>query len=211
MENPTTEETQENPGAEETPETPVATESNEAPVETPEPKVELTDEKPLVETETPKEKTDEEKYSERERASYARMKKAEEEAKQAKADLAQSHKPISEVDKILEVQYATKDLDPSEIEELKVRADANKISLSDARKNENFLLWQKAYQDKVGKEAVPPPSTNQTVSEQPKSVTERLQEAKTIEEKEAILTASGLYKNPNPRSKQRIDFEDFKK
>ncbi len=114
--------------------------------------------------ETPKEKTESpEQYSEREKRYYARMKQAENMTKTAREELAKVKKPqsVQDIDAIIEVQEATRGLSATEIAELKVRADIQKTSLSDARKNENFVLWQKAYKEKVEKENVPLPSTTQ--------------------------------------------------
>jgi len=168
MEETTIEETNENPVEEETT------------VEQPQP----------AETETPKEETDSpEQYTEREKRYYARMKQAENIAKAAREELAKVKRPasVSNIDAILEVQEATKDLAAPEIAELKLRADALKVPLTEARKNENFVLWQKAYKEKVEKENVPPPSTTQG-NAQEKGEYKNL----PIEEKRKIWEAMGL-------------------
>lgn len=115
---------------------------------------------PLEEADTPKE-TAPEQYTEREKRYYARMKQAENIAKTAREELSKVRKPVSDIDAILEVQEATKGLEMAEIATLKTWADALKVSLSEARKNENFVLWQKAYREKVDKENTPLPSTTQ--------------------------------------------------
>lgn len=109
---------------------------------------------------TPKE-TEPEQYSEREKRYYARMKQAENIAKAAREELAKVKRPVSNIDAILEVQEATKDLSAAEIAELKLRADALKVPLTEARRNENYMLWQKAYKEKVERENIPLPSTTQ--------------------------------------------------
>jgi len=112
---------------------------------------------------TPKEGDSPEQYSEREKRYYARMKQAENIAKAAREELAKVKRPasFSNIDAILEVQEATKDLSAAEIAELKLRADALKVPLTEARRNENYMLWQKAYKEKVEKENIPLPSTTQ--------------------------------------------------
>lgn len=167
-------ETEENPEVEETPE-PEKVEENP-----PEEK-----DTPKKETEGPKEKSeDEEKYTDRERRYYARMKEAEEQAKKAK-ELAKSKRPVSDIDAILEVQEATKNLDHDEVAELKVRAVAKNISLSDARNDENFILWQKAYSEKVAKEKkTPEPSSAFATGKSTKDIKKMSdEEFQTFEEK----------------------------
>ncbi|MFH1327405.1 MAG: hypothetical protein ABIH76_00925, partial [Candidatus Bathyarchaeota archaeon] len=126
---------------------------------------------------------------------YARMKQAENIAKAARDELAKVKRPasVSNIDTILEVQEATKDLTTPEIEELKVRADILKTSLSDARKNENFVLWQKAYREKVEKENVPLPSTTQGNVSKEKSLKEM-----TLEERTKYFEKIGLVTKQYP-------------
>lgn len=203
------EETKENPVVEEPtvenpPDEPHDLGTEDIPPKEEGPKVEVTNEV-QAEKETPTKETDTEKYSERERRYYARMKEAEKQAKEAKEALNKAAQPVSDVDAILEVQHSTKDLDPAEIEELKLRASAKNLSLSDARKDGDFLLWQAGYKEKVAKENVPLPSDRQPEAEKPKTLNEQLAAATTIEEKQKILEGQGLYQSPK-RSKQRLDF-----
>jgi hypothetical protein len=137
---------------------------------------------------TPKEESPEQ-YSEREKRYYARMKQAESIAKQARDELAKAKKPahVSDIDAILEVQEATKDLDGIEIAELKMRADALKVPLTEARKNENFILWQKAHKEKVEKENIPLPSTTQENASK-----EKLPSDMTFEERQLHWQKLGL-------------------
>jgi len=142
--------TQKNPEEEETPEEETLEQPQKAEIETPKEK-----------TESPKEK-----YSDREKRYFKRMKDAEEGAKKAKEELAKSKKPVSDIDAILEITEATKGLESEEIAELKVRAIAVGKSLSDARNDENFILWQKAYKGKVEEEKLKlEPSTKVSLSE----------------------------------------------
>lgn len=173
------------------------TNANQEEVETPE-------EKPQEEKETPKEET-KESYTDREKRYYARMKESEEIAKKAKAELAKAKEevakaklPISDIDAILEVQSSTRDLDTEEVAELKLRASSLGISLSEARNNKNFGIWQKAHREMVDKEKALAPNTNQGEVEKPKTLESELKGAKTQEEKEKILDKYGLNPlNPN--------------
>ena len=151
-------------------------------------------ETPDEEMETPKEKTESpEQYSEREKRYYARMKQAEHIAKQAREELAKAKRPVGEIDAILEVQEATKDLSVSEITELRLRANALGKSLSDTRGDENFKLWQKAYKEKVEKENAPLPSTTQGNAGKDKTLQEM-----NIEERTKVFEQLGLVKRGTP-------------
>jgi len=98
------------------------------------------------------------------------------------------------VDEIVEIQAATKDLSPEEISELKVRATSTGKSLTEARKDENFILWQKAYQEKVERENAPEPSTKQGASGN-KSIKDMTQS-----EKEEYYVKQGFIKaSPKPK------------
>lgn len=163
------------------------------------------EEKPQEEKETPKEQT-KETYTEREKRYYARMKESEEIAKKAKAELAKAKEevakaklPISDIDAILEVQSSTRDLDTDEVAELKLRASSLGISLSEARQNKNFQIWQGAHREMVAKEKALAPNTNQVEIDKPKTIEDELSEAKTQKEKEVVLDKYGL--NPLKRRK----------
>lgn len=163
--------------------------TNDNPVE--EPTVEIT---PPRETETPNEKTDSpEQYTEREKRYYARMKQAENIAKQAREELSKAKKPVSEIDAILEVQAATKDLSAQEIVELRYRATALGKPLSEARKDENFKLWQEAYKGKVEKENALLPSTTQGNVTREKSLKEMSED-----ERRVLFQEMGLVKRQTP-------------
>jgi hypothetical protein len=133
------------------------------------------------------------------------MKESEEIAKKAKVDLAKAKEevakaklPISDIDAILEVQSSTRDLDTEEVSELKLRASSLGISLSEARKNSNYNIWQKAHREMVEKERALAPNTNQGEVDKKPSLVEEFKTAKTQEEKEKLLNKYGW--NPlNPR------------
>jgi len=94
-----------------------------------------------------------------------------------------------DVAEIVEIQAATKDLSSEEITFLQTQAKATGKSLSETRKDENFILWQKAYKDKVEKENSPEPSTKQGASGQDKPLAQM-----TSDEKEKWLVERGFIK-----------------
>jgi hypothetical protein len=212
----TAETTEQNPAEEET-----AEETQEETQEEPE--------QPQEEKETPKEQT-KETYTERERRLYARLKESEEVTKKTKdelgevrEELAKAKIPISDVDAILEVQTATSGLDPDEVAELKFRASILGDKLSDARKDKNFLLWQKAHREEVDRLNAAKPTTVQAEEEKPKTIFDQARElgGRTVDkdgttvvadnsikrdvaklaEKEKLLEEHGLW--VHPRKAQR--------
>lgn len=96
---------------------------------------------------------------------YMRAKKAEERAKELETALKAPRPTLDSVDAILEVQQATMGLDSAEIAELKLRANATGKSLTEARNDENFALWQGARREKVAKEKSLEPSSRQEAEE----------------------------------------------
>jgi hypothetical protein len=150
----------------------------------------------VEESGTPKEENPEQ-YSEREKRYYARMKQAENIAKAAREELAKVKRPasVSNIDAILEVQEATKDLDAYEIAELKYRSDALKVPLTEARRNENFLLWQKAHKEKVEKENIPLSTTQGNVTGEKGLKDMTLDERTEYFEKIGLVTKQ---RNPRP-------------
>jgi hypothetical protein len=116
-----------------------------------------------------------------------RLKKEYDELRKKKDSNPTSHtdQPF-DIDSILEVQQATKDLSPEAIEELRLRAKINNKSLLEARKDENFILWNNAFKEKVAREKTISPSTKQSVTPKRKSLAEM-----TLEEKEAALIEMG--------------------
>lgn len=110
-----------------------------------------------------------------------------------------------DVDAIVEINQATNGLTPAEIAELRFRAAVNKSSLSEARKDENFVLWQEAHKMKVEKEQTLPPSTKQSTTPKVKSLADM-----TIEEKEEALLKMGVGGGKASWAQQRVR-KDLKK
>lgn len=96
---------------------------------------------------------------------YMRAKKAEERAKELETALKAPRPSLDSVDAILEVQQATMGLDATEIAELKLRASATGKSLTEARTDENYALWQEARREKVAKQKALEPSSRQDAQE----------------------------------------------
>ena len=156
----------------------------------------IVEETPTEVKETPNQKTD---HTDTEKRLYARAKEAEDKAKKLSAelekrerDLAKARIPVSDVDTILEVTNSTKDLDTDEITELQLRAKALGRSLSEARDDKNFQLWQRGHREEIIKNKALAPNTNQPDIDRPKTFEERLAAAKTLDEKSQILNEAGL-------------------
>ena len=161
-----------------------------------------------VETETPK--TQAVDYEAKFKASQEeaiRLKKVVDELKKPKSSsTGEPAKEPLDVDSILEVQTATRGLDSDEVEELRLRAKALGVPLTEARRDDNFVLWRDARKAKVAKDKALNPSTTQTEKEKPKTLEERLKNA-TFEEKGKILDEMGL--NPMRMGTSIDSSEDF--
>lgn len=175
----------------ETPKEPEQETPAEAPAETPE---------KTVEKETPEAVDYEKKFKESQKEAI-RLKKENDELKEKPSNPTGEH----DVDAIVEINQATNGLSPEEIAELRFRAAANKSSLSEARKDENFVLWQEAHKMKVEKEQTLPPSTTQSTTPKVKSLADM-----TIQEKEEALIKMGVGKGKASWAQLRMR-EDLKK
>lgn len=202
MENQTSEETQV-----ETPNEPV--ETKEETTETPKETTEQTSEE-TVKKETSKTPEATVNYEEKFKASQKEAKRLLEENAKLKEKPKESNPESGEVDvdKILEINTATKGLSPEAITELQLRAKATGKSLTEARKDENFGIWHKAYKAKVELEKTPPPSTEQGGKEKPKTFIDQLKQHKVvsgenwqdaIEAKAKLLAEKGLFKRSRTR------------
>jgi hypothetical protein len=151
----------------------MAEENIEETIETPtEPETEV---KETVEGEEPKKR----EYSDLEKQLYARAKKAEAEAKRLK-DATTANAPS--LDGVQEFITATKDLEPDEVEELKLRAAGLGKSLSEARKDKMFNLTLQALREEKRKSNAPEPSSRQEGEAQKKSIKDM-----SLSEKETYL------------------------
>jgi len=116
------------------------------------------------------------------------------------------NKPIDikslDVEDYIDISASLEGLDQKEKEFLAREHKQSGKPLAEIRKDEDFLLWQSAYRQKVEKERLTlKPSSTQTESEIPKTLQEKLQGA-SLEEKEKILTEAGYYKSPRPKSER---------
>lgn len=91
-----------------------------------------------------------------------------------------------DIDTIVEIQQAITGLSPEMIAELKLRAKVNDTSLSEARKDENFILLHKAWTEKAEQNKTLSPSTKQSITQKKKTLSEM-----TLEEKEKALIEMG--------------------
>lgn len=104
-----------------------------------------------------------------------------------------------DVEDYIDISASLDGLDQREKERLAYEHKTTGKSLKDLRASEDFQLWQSAYQAKKEKESLSlKPSTTQSESERPKTLTEKLRTA-SLAEKESILAEAGLYKSPRPR------------
>ena len=132
----------------------------------------------------------------------ARAKRAEAEAKAAKAEadrLRQANTKGLDVEDYIDISASLEGLDQREKEYLASQHKLTGKPLNEIRKDEDFGLWQSAYQAKKEKELSLKPSGTQTESERPMTLAERLRGA-SVADKEKILTEAGLYRSPRPRA-----------
>lgn len=107
-----------------------------------------------------------------------------------------------EVEDFIDISASLEGLDTREKEYLANQHKLTGKTLGEIRKDENFLLWQSAYQQKVEKEKSALKPTGTTVTEDaPTSLEARLsKEGLSIADKEKLLTEAGLYKSPKRRT-----------
>jgi len=181
-------------------------ESEEGSVETPE---EEASQKTSSEGEEPEKKSEEMSQEEKSKLAafdriYAERKELKEKVKQLEEELKKYKEKENlppeekEIEKIVEITSALSGLDDEEKKELLMRARAKGISLSEARKDPNFLLWQQARREKVEKEKKQlEPSTRVSPSKVPieKIPIEELKNL-TPEEREKWYIAHGIKRKP---------------
>lgn len=115
-----------------------------------------------------------------------------------------------EVDDFIGISASLEGLDAREKQYLAEQHKLTGRPLAEIRKDEDFLLWQDAYQRKVEKERALKPSGTQGEEDRPKGLTERLRELNTgsdfkanLAEKEKLLQAAGMWKSPTPNPHRR--------
>lgn len=133
---------------------------------------------------------------------YAERKEFKEKLEKAEVELrkAQEKEFLSpeekETQRIIEITSALEGLGDEEKKEVMLRAKANKSSLTEARKDPNFLLWQKAKREKVEEEKSKlEPSTKISPSEKSfEKITPEDLGKMSIKEKEEVLKKKGWIK-----------------
>lgn len=151
---------------------------------------EKTSEKPEEGKETPeKPETTPSELEEKNKRLYARMKKAEEEAKLAKEELARlKGKPetSTNVFDLAKTVSALKDYNPEELDYIQLIAKSKNISPGEAAQTEEAKLYISARRQKVEAEKkTPEPSTKQSISEKDfRKITPQELADMTIEQKE---------------------------
>lgn len=114
-------------------------------------------------------------------------------------------KPALDVGDYIDISASLEGLDQREKEYLANQHKLTGKPLGEIRKDENFLLWQSAYEAKVEKEKLAlKPNGTQPEGSKPSSFEEKLANATTIAEKEALLKSMGLYDEPRKRA-DRVD------
>lgn len=172
-------------------------------------KVEPTEaEEPATTPEEPEvpEADEESKLEAKNRQLFERAKKAEAEARAAKAEAEALKKTPSslDVEDYIDISASLEGLDQREKQYLAEQHKLTGKSLSKLRENEDFVLWQSAYRQKMEKEKALSPTATQPEVDQPRSVADLLKNAKTLQEKEDILKKIGGYKDPHPQRNDRV-------
>lgn len=139
----------------------------------------------------------------------ARAKKAEAERKALEAELNKrsnlGEKPALDVEDYIDISASLEGLDQKEKERLAREHKLTGKPLGEIRKDEDFLLWQTAYQQKKEKETQAlRPSGTQAETDKPTNFAQKLKSA-SLEEKEKLLSEAGLYKTPRPYRSDRTD------
>jgi len=118
---------------------------------------------------------------------------------EAKLKESNASKSALDVEDYIDISASLEGLDQREKEYLAEQHKLTGKSLRDIRKDENFLLWQSAYQAKVEKEKLAlKPSSSQMLKDAPKNFEEQLEATTSMVEKEKMLIEAGLYKPPRP-------------
>lgn len=104
----------------------------------------------------------------------------------------QGTKPALDVEDYIDISTSLEGLDQREKERLAREHKLTGKPLKEIRQDEDFVLWQKAYRDKVEKERQTlTPNSTQTEAPPPKTFVEKLREAKSVDEKAQLLREQG--------------------
>lgn len=132
---------------------------------------------------------------------YSRFKEVNDELTQLKNQPkgAKTDKSLN-VEDYIDISASLEGLDQKEKEKLAREHKLTGKPLSEIRQDEDYLLWQSAYRAKQEKEKALAPSGTQPESDMPLTVAQKLANAKTVAEKEKILTENGMYRSPKPKA-----------
>lgn len=154
----------------------------------------------IVEEETPIVSEDEKTPTEEDKTvPYERFKRVNDELTKLKKQPIKTVNKALDIEDYIDISASLEGLDQKEKEYLAEQHKYSGKPLKEIRADEDFLLWQSAHRSKVEKENTLKPSSTQSESDLPKSLTEKLRNA-TMEEKEKLLKEAGLYKEVRPRA-----------
>ena len=88
----------------------------------------------------------------------------EEKNKRLEEEQERKRQADPKMEEILETMENFEGLDVKERAILLKEAKTNNLSMKEARKSDDFLLWQKAYKEKVAQDKALSPSTKQTIN-----------------------------------------------
>jgi hypothetical protein len=160
---------------------------------------EPTEEAPVEETEVVEKKQYDSVLAQKE---HFREKAAKETAarKFAEDQLKKSGKSSLDVEDYIDISASLDGLDQREKEFLARQHKLTGKPLSEIRKDDDFILWQGAYRQKVEKERSNlKPTSTQSEADKPSSFEDKIQRATSMAEKEKLLSEAGLYKAPKSR------------
>jgi len=177
--------------------------------ETSETSEEETEEKPQEEEQEISDKPDEtsKELEGKNKRLYARMKKAEEEAKTARDDLAKKKETPSETSSdifgLAKTVSALRDYAPVELDFIQMMSKAKSISPEEAAKTEEAKLYISARRQKVEAEkTIPEPSTKTSPSEKSiDKITPEDVNKMSLKEKEEYFIKTGSMKKPRTYGK----------
>lgn len=150
---------------------------------------------------------DKEKEARRELTARAKKAEANNKVLEAKLNALKSNKSPLDVEDYIDISASLEGLDSREKSYLAEQHKLTGRPLKEIRNDEDFLLWQSAYQIKVEKDRALKPSNAQPESDRPRNLVETLAEIdrtydpRTAAAKKAeILERAGLHTTPRPKT-----------
>lgn len=131
---------------------------------------------------------------------YSRFKEVNDKYIALKSNPAPTSTTALDVNEIIAINASLEGLSQREKEKL---AEEHKLTgrpLSEIRQSEDFLFWQQGFQAQVDKERALKPSSTQPQADRPRKLSEVLLDPNTSpSEREKLLVAHGLYKDPGSK------------